>query len=175
MIGQRPGFPAHPHGNLGRCHAAVQIQETIGVVDVVEFRLESEELGAGPATVVNLYVNDVRLQDLVRRVEQPYADADGEPSLAGEYAGLATGPQLPAEHYLGEPVETWFDDGDTVLLGCVCGSPGCWPLTARVTVAEDAVTWRDFRNGHRDWDLGSVGPFTFERKAYEEALRRAYR
>jgi hypothetical protein len=146
-----------------------------GAVDIVEFRLDRESLGGrGPFRVINLFVNGTRLQDLVRSVEQPYAKADGNAGLAGNYAGLAVGPTLPASHYLGEPVETWFGDGDTILLGCVCGDPGCWPLTARVTVSESTVTWSGFRTGHRDWDLSAVGPFTFERRAYEAALVKAY-
>jgi hypothetical protein len=144
-------------------------------VDVVEFRLDREELGGrGPFFVINLVVNGTRLQDLVRTFEQPYANAEGHPSLAGSYAGLAVGPGLPAIHFLGEPVESWFGDGDTVLLGCVCGEPGCWPLTARVTVSDTAVTWSDLRTGHRDWDLSAVGSFTFDRHAYEGSLAKAY-
>jgi hypothetical protein len=90
-------------------------------VDVVEFCFDHEELGGrGPFPVINLVVNGTRLQDLVRTVERPYAKAEGNPSLAGSYAGLAVGPGFPAIHFLGEPVETWFGDGDTVLLGCRC-------------------------------------------------------
>jgi hypothetical protein len=85
---------------------------------------------------------------------------------------LAVHPGLPAIHFLGEPVETRFGDGDTALLGCLCGDPGCWPLTARVTVSATTVTWRDFRTGHRDWDLSAVGPFTIDRHAYEPPLPR---
>ena len=145
-------------------------------MDVVEFRLDHEELGGrGPFSVINLIVNGTKLQDLVRSVELPYANAEGSPGLAGSYAGLAVGPGLPAIHFLGEPVETWFGDGDTVLLGCVCGDPGCWPLTAQVEISESTVTWSGFRTGHRDWDLSAVGPFTFDRRAYETSLTKAYR
>ena len=56
----------------------------------------------------------------------------------------------PAHHYLGEPRDTWFDDGDTV---------------------GDVVTWRNFRNGHRDWDLSAIGPFVFDRTQHEKTLR----
>lgn len=142
-------------------------------MDVVDFRLEREELGVGTLPVINIFVNGEQLQDLVRSVERPYAEKEGNPALAGSYAGLAAGRHgdaIPASHYLSEPDETWFGDGDTVLLGCVCGVPGCWPLTARVEVSDTTVTWRDFRTGHRSWDLGTFGPFTFDRDAYESAL-----
>ena len=47
---------------------------------------------------------------------------------------------------------------------------GCWPLTTDVSVEEASVTWSHFRNGHRDWDLTGLGPFTFDRSQYETAL-----
>lgn len=145
-----------------------------GGVDVVEFRLEREELGAGTFPVINLVVNGARLQEIVRRVELPFAKAEGKPDLAGRYAGLAVrGPGLPARHFLGKPVETWFGDGDTILLGCVCGDPGCWPLTARVEVSDSTVVWSGFRTGHRAWDISSIGAFTFDRHTYDAALAAA--
>jgi hypothetical protein len=77
----------------------------------------------------------------------------------------------PALHYLGDALDTWFDDGDTTLLGCICGESGCWPLTTFVQLGGDLVTWRNFQNGHRDWDLSALGPFVFDRTQYEAALR----
>lgn len=41
-------------------------------MDVVEFRLDHEELGGrDPFSVINLVVNGTKLQDLVRSVELP--------------------------------------------------------------------------------------------------------
>lgn len=117
-------------------------------------------------------VNGVRLAELARVVEMPSALAVGKPDLAGSYGGLA-GPFLwPSRQYLGEPIEQWFFDGDTTLLGCVCSEAGCWPLTARVDVDEFTVQWSGFRMGHRDWDLSALGPFEFDRDQYERALGR---
>ena len=106
-------------------------------------------------------------------MEQPYADAEGNPELTGGYLGLVQVGWLrwPAKHYLGEPKDTWFDDGDTTLLDCVCGESGCWPLTADIDVGDDLVIWHHSRNGHREWDLSALGPFTFDRGQYEDALR----
>jgi hypothetical protein len=144
-------------------------------MDIVEFRLDRERLGGrGPFRVVNLSSTAADCKNWCARWNDRMRRPEGNAGLAGNYAGLAIGPELPASHYLGEPVETWFGDGDTVLLGCVCGDPGCWPLTARVTVSESTVTWSGFRTGHRDWDLSTVGPFTFERPAYEAALAKVY-
>ena len=137
--------------------------------------IEIAELGGGGAfPVVTIWINGRRLQDLARDVEQPFAAAEGKVQLAGDYAGLR--PSVMAagsKHFLGEPVEVWFEDGDTVLLGCTCGEPGCWPLTARIQVTDTTVTWNDFRNGHRPWDLSALGPFAFDRREYEDALARA--
>lgn len=118
---------------------------------------------------VELFVNGRDLCEHAAVVELPFARAGGSPMIAGDYAGL---PQhlVGPEHYLGSPVLTWFEDCDTVLLGCGCGEWGCWPLTARVEVGTDRVVWSHFRQGHRDWDLGDLGPFRFERAQYEAAL-----
>ena len=140
----------------------------------VEFRIEREEFPAGVSSVVNPYVDGVRLQDLIRPVEQPFADREGKPDLAGAYAGLpgSTIP-WPTRHLLGDPLLSWYDDGDTVLLGCECGDPGCWPLTAHVEVTDSSVTWYHFRTGHRDWNLSDLEPLVFDRTQYERALRAA--
>jgi hypothetical protein len=143
-------------------------------MDVVEFRREVEELGVGAATVISPFVNGVKLQELVREVELPFARAEKNAELAGSYAGLIADDGLRAAHYLDEPMERSF--GDTVLLGCVCGHALCWPLSARIALSAEAVTWSGFRTGHRrDWDLSDLGPFTFERPAYESALATAFR
>jgi hypothetical protein len=142
------------------------------VMDSVAFRIELDELaGGGPFPVVAIYVDGHRLQDLARVVELPFAEAEGKAALAGSYAGLSPSMVVRgSRHFMGEPDEVWFDDGDTILLGCVCGELGCWPLTARVEVGETTVTWTDFRTGHRNWDLSGLGPFVFDRRQYERAL-----
>ncbi|MEV0582868.1 hypothetical protein [Nonomuraea sp. NPDC050310] len=118
------------------------------------------------------------LREHVRIVELPFATAEGKPDLAGSYKGLSERDKVcwPSTHFLGRPLLQWLDDGDTVLLGCTCGEWECWPLTAQVQVGEETVTWSGFRNGHRaSWDLGALGPFTFDREQYESALRRTAR
>jgi len=90
--------------------------------------VETRELGIGPAPVVAILVNGRGLEDLARAVEQTFADAEGNPDLAGSYAGLS--PELVtagSRHFLGVPQEVWFDDGDTVLLGCICATRAAGP------------------------------------------------
>ncbi|MCW2787659.1 MAG: hypothetical protein JWP74_4176 [Marmoricola sp.] len=120
---------------------------------------------------MTILINGVELKDWARTVEEPHALAEGNQRLAGSYSPLATYQfNDDLNHFLGHPVAAWFDDGDTVLLGCECGEWGCWPLTTLVEVNAETVRWHGFRNGHRDWDLSGLGPFRFSRDQYESAL-----
>jgi len=136
-------------------------------MDLVSFSIVDP--GTGPE--IRIEVNGRPLQHLARDVEQIHAKAESNLGLAGDYAGLSP-LQIhgTARHFLGEPEAAWFEDGDTVLMGCTCGEWGCWPLTAVVLAADDVVRWTNFRTGHRDWDLSGLGPFEFERSQYETAL-----
>lgn len=120
---------------------------------------------------IAIRVNNRRLERLAHSVELPHAKAGNAGKLAGRYAPLAL-PDINSDrsHFLGRPVASWFDDGDTVLMGCSCGVWGCWPLTAQVELDHTTVTWASFRNGHREWDLSALGPFTFDRTEYEAEL-----
>jgi hypothetical protein len=139
----------------------------------IRFRIAQEELGLGLVYTVTPFVDGVSLVELARGQEVRPARATKEPDLAGRYAGLVIGPDPAASDwrpwYLGRGL-SWFQDGDTCLLGCVCGDTGCWRLTARVDIGRATVTWHRFRTGHRDWDLGGLGPFVFARSHYERAL-----
>ena len=122
---------------------------------------------------VEIFINGRSLIDLAGAAELPEARRTREPGLAGSYAWLrAAVIRRQLAHFLGTPQASWFGDGDTVLLGCECADWGCWPLTANIEVSDSMVTWSGFRNGHRDWDLSSFGPFRFGRVDYEQALAR---
>lgn len=138
-------------------------------MDRVEFAVD-DSVGSIEVTIT---INGVSLIDLARTAEQPWADREGDPRLAGSYMGL--GPWAiggSSAHFLHRPHASWFGDGDTVLLGCDCEEWGCWPLTADVIATDSHVAWTHFRQGHRDWDLSLLGPFSFDRVEYEDALRR---
>lgn len=140
----------------------------------VAFKVIERMLVDEPSRVVGIWVDGVALQEWARRVELPFAEADGNPMLAGGYEGLFAADDIlwPSRHFLGDPRLSNFDDGDTVLLGCTCGDWGCWPLVADVKVTRDSVSWSRFRNGHRAaWDLKDLGPFVFKRAQYEAALQ----
>jgi hypothetical protein len=155
-----------------RQNPAVARWDNVGV-DVVEFHVRPEEVGIGEAVTVTPYVNGTSLIELARRVELGPASVQRERNLAGAYAGLVVDEQEQWQHwYLDDQPQSWFGDGDSCLLGCICGDTGCWPLTAKVTVTESEVSWAEFRTGHRAWDLRRLGPFTFERAQYDAALTR---
>jgi len=141
-------------------------------MDRIQFLVSVETRGTDSLRTVEPVVNGIPLRELAAAAEAAAAASDGRPELAGAYAGLHDGDELkwPSKHFLGRPELQWFEDGDTVLLGCTCGEWGCWPLTAQVGIDDAAVSWSGFRNGHRDWDLSGLGPFAFERAQYEAAL-----
>lgn len=140
-------------------------------MDRLAFDVVQVQFGRRANKALGILINGERLEDLARVVEMPHAVAESTPKLAGDYAPLALSDiNSDRNHFLGHPVVTWFEDGDTVLLGCPCGEWGCWPLTVRVDVNESSVRWHTFRNGHREWDLSALGPFVFDRLEYEAAL-----
>ncbi|MFG2985944.1 hypothetical protein ACGFYQ_32650 [Streptomyces sp. NPDC048258] len=76
-------------------------------------------------------------------------------------------------HFLGDPEPELRhpESGALVLLGCPCGIDACWPLLATVTATERTVTWSAFHQPHRpQWGELPLGPYTFPRAPYEEAL-----
>jgi hypothetical protein len=141
-----------------------------------EWHAEFSEVLDEPQQAVRVLVDGRDLAEIVRAVELPYAEAEGRPQIAGQYAGLGRNelPSAVREHFLGtDGSDLGCGPADkTVLLDCVCGSPGCWPLMARIEVRESEVIWSDFEQPHRSgrWSYGAFGPITFERAQYEKAL-----
>ena len=142
-------------------------------MDHVSFSVRRERHPpTGEWTVLDIRINGVRLQEMVRATEIGPATAAGRPEDAGDYMGLD--PRLAATRYfLGEPVTMSLRGDpirDKVPLGCTCGEPACWPLRAELSVTDAAVTWSNFRGANTNWDLRALGPFTFDRSEYELAL-----
>jgi hypothetical protein len=138
-------------------------------VDTVAFH-------AGADRTVTIDVNGRSLAELVGDVERPFAEREGSPGIAGNYAGLGTQflDLTVEEHYLGAPGSDLVcgPKDKTVLLVCECGEPGCWPLMAVVDARDDVVSWSDFEQPHRSerWSYDALRPLTFERAQYDEAL-----
>jgi hypothetical protein len=127
---------------------------------------------------VRILIDGRDLTEFVREVELPFATAAGDPSRAGDYAGLellAVAP--PSRHFWGEPTSAIYESGGfTQLLECPgCREAGCKPLFCRIRVEESRVRWSEFREsavpGPRDWDYSGLGPFEFDRVQYEAAVR----
>lgn len=127
---------------------------------------EREDHHLGPGIELHILINGQSLIDLVRTVELPFAEAEGKPDIAGKYGWLC---DVDCEI---QRLKT----EECMLLGCNCGIPDCWPLTARVSLAEDIVCWSRFLNWHRTeghanpWDHSALGPFIFDRQQYETAV-----
>ncbi|WP_155297633.1 hypothetical protein [Deinococcus kurensis] len=138
-------------------------------LDTLDLRWDSWD---GEEDTVLVLVNGTPLVDLVRRWENVAAQATGERSLAGSYAGL------PAR-FAAEIQTAWVggSGGRVTLLGCECGEPGCWPLLARIETDGREVRWLDFQQPYRavgsakGWSYEGFGPFVFGRAAYVRAVR----
>jgi hypothetical protein len=137
---------------------------------------------------VAIFIDGQDLLELVREAELPFARHEGHPDLAGGYVGLSPAKVfLPSRHLLGSPDQPHLDEDSsrTMIYGCPCGEPGCWPLLARIDVGPVNVRWSDFRNPHRAaastvgvqegrteiWSDAGLRPFEFELRQYEDALK----
>ena len=121
---------------------------------------------------VEILINGRSLVELAKAHEQPYADAEGHPDIAGGYEGMS-----PSDLCSGDDGLANIEGSRRVqVLQCDgCYEPGCWPLTCRVEVGADRVIWSDFVQPYRDsgdspWKYDGLGPFEFDRKQYEAAL-----
>ena len=127
---------------------------------------------------VRITINGRDFIEMVREVELPFATREGYPTNAGAYTYFGPFTLSPCRHFLGEAVHSWSDGpGRIYLLSCTCGTPECWPLSARVEVRKHEIIWSDFRQPHRgpesppgQWRYEGFGPFVFDRRSYEQAL-----
>ncbi|WP_163186957.1 hypothetical protein [Cellulosimicrobium sp. SL-1] len=114
------------------------------------------------------YVDGRSLVDVVGRFES----ARGY-SPAGAYGGL-----VPASFRYGDAAHQWYGRGRVPaggrawVLACDCHEAGCWPFEVAVAADATTVTWRDLTQPFRpEWDYSALGPFTFDRAQYDDAVR----
>jgi hypothetical protein len=122
---------------------------------------------------VTILINGRNLIPMVRKHEQPMAKAEGHPNLAGSYAPRSV-EEFKKDHT--EVVAETHYKPKLSLYACRdCGEVGCWPLEVKITIEGDQVIWQDFEQPHRPekWDYKTLGPFRFETKAYQQALKAA--
>lgn len=133
----------------------------------------------GKGVRARIIINGRDLIEMIHEIELPFAEREGNPSIAGGYSGLLPRTVfLPSRHFLGEPKPYYSDgEGRTYVLECRCGEPGCWPLSVRIEVRDREVVWSDFRQRHRgpdaragEWRYDALPSFTFDRASYEQAL-----
>ncbi|MFF1543460.1 hypothetical protein [Streptomyces sp. NPDC058291] len=108
-------------------------------------------------------------------LDDQFADQERESAdlIWNGHAGLSVGDFAHLhDHFLSDSDSDSDADAPVPLLGCPCGLWFCWPLMARVTPAPTTVVWSSFRYPEREhWGDLPLGPFTFDRAAYETALR----
>ena len=130
--------------------------------DIIEFRLTSYCYGPDifPTLTVEIYINGENFRDKVRDVERPFAEAEGNPGIAG-HATIT-----PRELY--ESLHNDYLEFDSVsIFGCDCGVIDCWPLDVAVDVGIKTVTWYGFNMYHREkWDYTELGKFVFDKQQY---------
>lgn len=143
-------------------------------LDELAVAVASTEWGSG----VEVTVNGVTLRALRREAEQrrdpSMADWDDDDDEVDPRLGIDFTHELmpvdlvapPSLHWLGEPSPLWTVDGRAGVLSCPCGDFGCGGLTTRIVIADGVVTWSEFDDRR---PLG-LGPFHFDRSAYEAAL-----
>ena len=129
------------------------------VVNRIAFVIAIEDFGVGPAEAVEPVVDGVSVADLFRR-------ADGRITYAGlTSVEVAISDWAPSE----EPRVIR-------LLGCRCGDPDCSHVRARIVNEGDYVVWTAFWGssppgpppGGRSYP--EIGPFRFDRRAYDAAI-----
>ncbi len=147
-------------------------------MDTLKLKLTKCEFGfeAGPSTVVSIFINDKNLIDIVKEIELPFATKEGSLQIAGDYSGLYAF-QLWDEMLKVRRPRSEFPPE---VLGCTCGSPGCWPLSLKITEKDNEIVWSDFDNPYRtdlinpdqNWDYSKLGPFCFDKEQYETEMKK---
>jgi len=126
--------------------------------------------GQNGSAYADLLINDRDFIEIVKDIEMKYATAEGHPKLAGSYDVISVDDLLEStDLLLGKRNKHSYDNGKITVLDCECGCGGCWPLTMRITVTEDFVTWSDFKQVHRNinfWTYAELKPFRFSREEY---------
>ena len=140
--------------------------------------------------VIDIFVNEKRLIDMVREVELPQAMKDQETGekIAGAYVGhpyegswFLKREKIVKPYFMGETDFSYEREAEkdgrkwTPLFTCSgCLEDGCWSLLAAIEPVKDLVLWTALQHNHRKhWDyskVGKDGTFMFDRAQYESAL-----
>ncbi|WP_427051658.1 hypothetical protein [Paenibacillus sp. TC-CSREp1] len=142
-------------------------------MDSIQFKVEYSE--EQKASVISIYVNDESLIERMKRYEAQF-----ESEIAGLYEGLNIDLVDHIEaHFTGRLQEDdiFNYEGKTLVLGCNCGLPDCWPLLVKITETGDSIMWSHFEQPHRAedspggyWDYSNFPPLHFQKREYIEQL-----
>jgi hypothetical protein len=144
-------------------------------MDKIRLAISQADYGGVKVDVVDIYINERNLIDILKEYEMHFALAENHPDIAGGYMGMSPREVFyPSKNFLGgELFKT------TILVCGGCGEPGCWDFKTRITISDDKVIWSDFEQTHRRpdskasyWNYDKLGPFIFHRKQYESELRK---
>lgn len=137
-----------------------------------EILLKKGKLVCEDLTCVNFYVNE---KPLIKLVGEKLLPGDQSPNygflgldpkdILIPYSDILIEPEKP-ESYLKE------ENGKILISRCaLCGIALCHAFALRITVNEDTVVWDQIGRWDDTRTEGVVGPFTFDRQEYEEAIR----
>jgi len=127
--------------------------------------------------VAEVFIDSRNLVKILREIEQPFAEAEGDSESAGQYDGLpAILVFYPSKYYLGEPPKKFgegeYPSGKLPVLGCNCGEMDCNPFLAHISVSETTITCSKFENlYYPTWTYEQLGRLVFEKTQYESALK----
>ena len=119
--------------------------------------------------VAEIYINGVEITDIIRPIEQPYAEQEGHPELAGDYGHNPSGElHKMLENAL---IEGTYEAEEGVELLCCrgCGECGCWSIEVYMKEDDKFVYWYKIKHNHREWKYDLT--FKFEKEAYHQALK----
>jgi hypothetical protein len=125
---------------------------------------------------IDISINGEPLEVLIGQIERPFAEAEGNPQIAGQYLGLELGEDVrSARHFLGDKGSNLLCEpqGHTAVMRDSDGGLWEWPLMVHISLLERFVIWSEFVQPHRagKWRYDDV-KFTFDREQYEDELRR---
>ena len=158
-------------------------------MDTIRFAVEEyidKEFGFRFPTI-NIYINERNLIDLVQEIERREDPVQPSEPLPQSYVGLH--PEYYrdfAREFLGQ-----HERGNSILLICTCLEDMCNCITGKVEINPGTVTWSDIKSpwlsskspspwvdfedaekaGWYPVDYSALGPFTFNRRQYEDALK----
>jgi hypothetical protein len=143
-------------------------------VDTIAFVVRPSGAVLAVSRAANEVVPFVGGRDFIQLIGEYEAECGFD--VPGSYGGIIHahvdyGPL--DEYYLGRSRHGYRASiGKIAVLGCSCGDVECWPLYAEVRATDRVVIWSAFQQPYRpERDYGAFGPFEFDRKSYDRALR----